>query len=146
MKSSNLTLSVAESCTSGRIASLITEIPGSSFYFKGGIIAYQDEIKHRILSVDQINIQSFGSVSQQVVAQMAENCLIKFNSDFCIASSGYLGPHSNSNKDLIGTVYIAISNIKETKIEKFSFNGSRNVIGEKCSYKALDLLLNELKR
>lgn len=146
MISSNLTLSVAESCTSGRIASLVTEVPGSSVYFRGGIVAYQDEIKHKVLCVDQINIQSFGAVSQPVVKQMAENCLIKFNSDFSIASSGYLGPESNNNKDLIGTVYIAISNLKETKIERFSLNGARNIIAEKASHKALELLLNELKK
>ena len=146
MKSYNLTLSVAESCTSGRVAFLITQIPGSSSYFKGGIIAYQDEVKHNLLSVNQNDIQSFTSVSRQVVQQMAENCLTKFDSDFAIATSGYSGPEGGSEKYPVGTIYIAVSNINYTKIERHFFKGSRSLIADKASHKALELLLQELKR
>ena len=94
----NISISVAESCTSGLIASKITSISGSSAYFKGGIIAYQNEIKVNVLSVSQRLIDEKTEVSSEVVEQMALNVQDKFNSDFSVATSGYAGPSRRNKK------------------------------------------------
>lgn len=107
------TLSVAESCTSGRIASVITTVPGSSQYFKGGLIAYSDEVKTSLLEVDGAVIEEKTPVCEEVVKQMVLGANKLFKSDFAVAVSGFAGPvgaENGKNTVTVGTIWIAVGN------------------------------------
>ena len=107
LTSYNLKLSVAESCSAGGISSRICSIPGSSDYFLGGIIAYNNSSKIRDLSVSESDIMQFTEVSDIVAIQMAEGISKNFNSDFSVSTTGYSGP---SGKD-VGKVFISIKSV-----------------------------------
>ncbi|MCD4680783.1 MAG: CinA family nicotinamide mononucleotide deamidase-related protein, partial [Bacteroidales bacterium] len=92
LRTKDKTLSTAESCTGGYISHLITSIPGSSDYYRGSVIAYSNEIKERELSVKKQSMIDHGVVSEEVVVQMAQGALGKFNTDYSIATSGIAGP------------------------------------------------------
>ena len=142
----NISISVAESCTSGLIASKITSISGSSAYFKGGIIAYQNEIKVNILGVSQSLIDEKTSVSSEVVEQMALNVQDKFNSDFSLATSGYAGPLGGTEKKPVGTVFIAIATKSEVISCKFYFSGIRQAIINQATDESLRMLIEKIKK
>ena len=142
----NISISVAESCTSGLIASKITSISGSSAYFKGGIIAYQNEIKVNFLSVSQRIIDKKSEVSSEVVEQMALNVQDKFNSDFSLATSGYAGPLGGTEKKPVGTVFIAIATKSEVISCKFYFSGIRQAIINQATDESLRMLIEKIKK
>jgi len=98
------TLSTAESCTSGRIAAILTSVSGASDYFQGGMVVYQDQLKERFLGVSEETIKNHDVVSREVVEQMVRGCCKLFNTDFAIASTGYTG--GGSDKVPSGTVWI----------------------------------------
>ncbi len=104
---SGLTLGTAESCTGGNIGHLITTIPGSSQYFKGGIISYANEIKCNVLGVSASSIETEGAVSETVVIQMAKGAQKVLNVDCAIAVSGIAGPDGGSEEKPVGTIWIA---------------------------------------
>ena len=137
---------VAESCTAGLIASKLASLPGSSSYFKGGVIAYQNEIKSKVLGVSQSIIDEKTEVSDEVVAQMAEGVLKKFDSDFAIATSGYAGPTGGTNKNPIGTIFIAIASEVGVVASRFFFLGSRQSIVSQAYKVSLNLLYSEIKK
>ena len=137
---------VAESCTAGLIASKLASLPGSSSYFKGGVIAYQNEIKSKVLGISQSIIDEKTEVSDEVVAQMAEGVLKKFDSDFAIATSGYAGPSGGTNKNPIGTVFIAIASEVGVVVSRFFFLGSRQSIVNQSYKVSLNLLYSEIKK
>ena len=137
---------VAESCTAGLIASKLASLTGSSSYFKGGVIAYQNEIKSKVLGVSQSIIDEKTEVSDEVVAQMAEGVLKKFDSDFAIATSGYAGPTGGTNKNPIGTVFIAIASEVGVVVSRFFFLGSRQSIVNQAYKVSLNLLYSEIKK
>jgi len=142
----NISISVAESCTSGLIASKITSISGSSAYFKGGIIAYQNEIKVNFLSVSQRMIDEKTEVSSEVVEQMALNVQDKFNSDFSLATSGYAGPSGGTKKNPVGTVFIAIATESKLISSKFYLSGSRQSVVNQATDESLRMLIEEIKK
>jgi nicotinamide-nucleotide amidase len=136
----NLTLSTAESCTGGYLAGLITSIPGSSKYFKGGTIAYSNEIKQNELSVPKELIDKFGAVSEEVVVDMANNQRILFETDFAIAVSGIAGPDGGTEEKPVGTVWIAVASKDEIRTKKYNFGHLRDInIRLSCS-RAFDML------
>jgi len=141
-----VSVAVAESCTAGLIASKLTTLSGSSSYFKGGVVAYQNEIKKKILGVSQLIIDERTEVSAEVVTQMAKGVLEKFNADFAIATSGYAGPAGGTNKNPIGTVFIAISSEAGIFVNRFIFLGKRQSIVNQASDRAIDLLYIEIKK
>ena len=141
-----VSIAVAESCTAGLIASKLTASSGSSSYFKGGIVAYQNEIKTKVLGVSQSIIDKKTVVSAEVVRRMAESVLEKFDSDFAIATSGYAGPTGGTNKNPIGTVFIAIASVMGVVVNRFIFSGKRQSVVNQASDIALDLLYAEVKK
>ena len=141
-----VSVAVAESCTAGLIASNITALPGSSSYFKGGIVAYQNEIKTKILGISQSIIDDKTEVSAEVVKQMAQSVLEKFDADFAIATSGYAGPTGGTNKNPIGTVFIAIASLEDVVVSQFIFSGDRQSIVNQASESALNLLYTKIKK
>ncbi len=142
---SGFTLSVAESCTSGTIASELTSFPGSSDYFLGGVIAYSDEIKQNILDIDKKIIKEQSSVSSDVAKLMVENVSKKFSSDFSISTTGYASA-SNDNNIIVGKVFIGIKTPVSLFVNEFLFSGNRQIIINQAKDKAMELLLNEIKK
>jgi PncC family amidohydrolase len=141
-----VSIAVAESCTAGLIASKLTTLPGSSSYFNGGVVAYQNEIKTKILGVSQSIIDEKTEVSVEVVKQMAKSVLEKFDANFAIATTGYAGPAGGTNKNPIGTVFIAIASVVGVVVNRFVFLGDRQSVVNQASESALSLLYNEIKK
>lgn len=140
LKLNNATLSTAESCTGGTIAHLITQIPGSSDYFKGSVVAYSNQVKEELLGVDPIIISQFGAVSKPVVEAMAKGVKEKLKTDYSIAVSGIAGPDGGTLEKPVGTVWIAIAsnNSLYSKELKFTNDRARNII--RSSATALNML------
>ena len=134
------TLSVAESCTGGNIAHFITSNPGSSAYFKGGVVSYSNEIKTKVLDVPAEMIESFGAVSQQVAEAMAIGARKVLNTDYSLATTGIAGPDGGTDEKPVGTVWIAVAGPSGVKSKKFIFmhNRERNII--RSTQTALNLL------
>jgi nicotinamide-nucleotide amidase len=125
LRQQNKTVSVAESCTGGFLGHLITSVPGSSDYFKGGVISYSNQLKSELLNVSGADLEHFGAVSEAVVKQMADGVRKTCGTDFGIATSGIAGPDGGTTEKPVGTVWIAISSAKETTAFKFIFGKSR---------------------
>lgn len=136
----NQTLSTAESCTGGYVAHLITSIPGSSRYFRGSVIAYDNEIKKKLLGVDPASLSESGAVSEEVVREMIIGALHNLESDFAIATSGIMGPGGGTEKKPVGTVWIGVGNHQEILTQKlwFRFDRQRNI--ELTTVSVLNLL------
>ena len=119
------TLSTAESCTGGAVASIITSVSGSSKYFKGSVVAYDNMLKINTLNVKGEDILNFGAVSEQVVSQMANGVMDLFNTDYAIATSGIAGPTGGTPEKPVGTVWIAVCSKEKTITKKFMFGDHR---------------------
>tara|TARA_Y100001970_G_scaffold34771_1_gene43020 strand:+ start:3397 stop:4602 length:1206 start_codon:yes stop_codon:yes gene_type:complete len=125
LKKNRLKLSLAESCTGGYIAKRITDIPGSSEFFLGGIVAYDNYVKQNILGVPLDDINRFGAVSIQISESMAINILKKFNSDISIACTGISGPDGGTDEKPVGTVCISVKYLDKLVSKKFIFRVDR---------------------
>jgi PncC family amidohydrolase len=137
------TLMVAESATGGLIQHLITETPGSSDFYEGGVVAYANELKHRLLQVPEPTTKRFGSVSAETVAAMANGVRLWMNSDYGLATSGIAGPTKGKSSKPIGLVYVAVSHRSfETITEEYQFTGTRRDNKLNFSRAALTLLLD----
>jgi nicotinamide-nucleotide amidase len=131
LKQNNLTISTAESCTGGYLSHRLTSIPGSSAYFKGSIIAYDNAVKTEMLNVDEELLKKYGAVSEEAVSKMAENCKKLFNTDYALATSGIAGPTGGSIEKPIGTVWVAIATPASTITKKLQLgDGRQRVIAE----------------
>ncbi len=111
-------VSTAESCTGGYIAHLITDISGSSAYFKGSVVAYSNEIKEQILGVQNKTLIKYGAVSKEVVNEMALGIQKMYDTDYAIATSGIAGPNGGTKEKPVGTTWIAIALPNKTVIAK----------------------------
>lgn len=113
-------LALAESCTGGYISSLFTAIPGASEIFKGAVVPYTNLSKHTLLQVDETLFTTVGSVSKEVVEQLAGHVLKKFDSDYAISISGIAGPSGGTPEKPVGTVWIAVANKEKYLLLNFS--------------------------
>ncbi len=139
----HLTISVAESLTGGLVAASLTQIPGASAVFKGGIIAYRDEIKQQVLKVDPALITKFTSISEPVAQSMAANVREIMNTDIGIATTGVAGP-DKSDGFAPGIVFVAIS-IGDHKIcQKLELVGDRTQIRDQSVNEIFKLTLSQL--
>jgi len=136
----NLTISTAESCTGGYLAHLITSISGSSGYYHGSIVAYDNCIKENILHVKRDILNTYGAVSEQTVSEMLDGALDTFNTDISIATSGIAGPTGGTQDKPVGTVVIGIANKQEKWIKKFVFTNNREINIQLSSTVALFML------
>lgn len=123
-------LALAESCTGGYISSLFTAIPGASEIFKGAIVPYTNLSKHTLLQVDEKLFTTVGSVSKEVVEQLAPHVLQKFDADYAIAISGIAGPGGGTPEKPVGTVWVAVADRRHVISQKFLFgdNRQRNIM------------------
>lgn len=139
-----LTLSVAESCTGGKIASSFTAIEGASNYFRGGVVPYATEVKSDVLGVDSATIEKESVVSVAVAEAMAKQSKAIFNSDFSIATTGNAGPTKGDSDVEIGTVCIAIGTPKGVISEQFVFSNHRKRTIGKAINKSLEMLQEQI--
>ena len=135
-----LTLSTAESCTSGNVAAAITAIPGSSHFYKGGIIAYSDEINENLLGVSHETLESKGAVSEETVIEMVKGAMKSMNSDCAVATSGIAGPTGGTPDKPIGTIWIAASLKEKVVTLKLEGDEGREKNTANATQKALQLL------
>lgn len=140
LKAKNIKVAVAESCSGGMLGEMITNIPGSSEYFKGGVISYNAKIKEELLKVPQEIIKKYGEVSEQVARLMAEGVRKCCYSDIGISITGIAGPGGATEKKQVGLVYMALANGKKTLIQKHQLFGNRQQIRLRASRRALNLL------
>jgi nicotinamide-nucleotide amidase len=126
----NETISTAESCTGGTIASTLSSIAGSSAYYLGSFVTYSYELKTQELGVKQNTLEQFGAVSAECVEEMLEGLLLKTKSTYGIAVSGIAGPSGGTDDKPVGTVYISVGDkyTKYTKRYQFTDNRSDNII------------------
>lgn len=145
-----LTLATAESCTGGLIGAAITSIPGSSTPFKGGIIAYDNQVKQKLLNVPAGMIYKYGAVSREVARAMAKGAVEALNVDMAVSVTGVAGPGGGSEEKPVGTVWMGLA-VKvgdkvevETKLHRFGDIG-RNKVRDLTCYEALRAFTAQLK-
>ncbi len=134
------TLATAESCTGGHVAQLITSIPGSSTYFKGSIVAYDNEVKIKLLGVDPVVLSTSGAVSEETVRAMVQGAISVMKTDFAIATSGIMGPGGGTENKPVGTVWIAAGDGQEIITQKLWFRFDRQRNTELTTVNVLNLL------
>jgi nicotinamide-nucleotide amidase len=140
LKGNSLLMGTAESCTGGGIASLLTEIPGSSQWFAGALVTYSNEWKRELLGVREATLEAHGAVSRQVVAEMLDGLLGRFRVQAGLAVSGIAGPGGAVPGKPVGTVIIGAAYKQERRIEECHFSGGRAEVRRKSVLKALSMM------
>jgi PncC family amidohydrolase len=143
---SGSTIACAESCTGGNIAHKITSNSGSSNYFLGGVVAYANEVKVNILGVSQDNLTINGAVSESVAREMAIGVQQKLQSDYAVSTTGVAGPTGGTETKPVGLVWMAVAGKRGVVAQEFHFLGDRLEIIEKSTKKALDFLVDQMKK
>ena len=138
------TVSIAESCTGGKIAQMLTSVPGASAYFKGSVVSYATETKIAILNVDAETIAKFSVVSDAVAREMALGIQKVMQSDYAIATTGNAGPNKGDSDAEVGTVFIALATPNQVIVEEFNFGQPRDKVIDRASNKALEILRKEI--
>ena len=139
------TLAVAESCTGGMIASKFTAMAGASAYFRGGVVAYANEVKRDILGVRMEDIECFGAVSEVVALEMAEGVRRITGADYAIATTGIAGPAGGSKHKPVGTVWMAIATPEGSRAIMRNSGTDRGQIISRASAYAIEMLYEEIK-
>lgn len=138
------TISTAESCTGGKIASVLTSIPGSSKYFKGSIVSYTKEVKIEVLNVSPETIEKHTVVSAEVAEEMASNIRQILNTDYGIGVTGNAGPTTDDTDKSVGVVYIALATANSVVSERFDFGQPREKVIDRAVNKSLEMLQKEI--
>ena len=141
LRQKGLTLGVVESATGGLISHLITNVPGSSDYYKGSITAYSNEAKVKIVGVEEATINNYGAVSSQVAEEMAQGGRKVLAVDVCLADTGIAGPTGAAPGKPVGLFYLGLSHQAGTYSQKHNFQGDR----EENKRSAADTALRWLK-
>jgi nicotinamide-nucleotide amidase len=139
-----LTCAVAESCTGGLVGAAITSVAGSSGWFRGGVIAYSNEVKMRLLGVPEQILAEHGAVSAETVAAMAEGAAWLLQADCAIAVSGIAGPGGDSAEKPVGLVFIGIRANGATSGHRYVFTGDRDAVRHAATTAGLRLLLERI--
>jgi nicotinamide-nucleotide amidase len=140
------TLALAESCTGGLIANRVTNVPGASKIFLGGIVAYSNEVKEKFLGVHPKTLKKFGAVSEAVAREMAEGARKKFGADFAIAVTGIAGPGGGTKAKPVGTVFIALADAFGIFVELKTNSFEREKFKQATAHQALEMLLSRLTK
>ncbi|GAB5465127.1 MAG: competence/damage-inducible protein A [Candidatus Kapaibacteriales bacterium] len=140
-----LSVSVAESCTSGLLGAYLTEISGSSSYFKGGILSYSNEVKKSLLSVKEYTLEQYGAVSEETAREMADGCRVLLGTDISISITGIAGSGGGTDEKPVGLVWVALSDSKGIIAKRFNFGRSRETNRELAVSAATNMLLLRLK-
>lgn len=135
------TLATAESCTGGMIGQLLTAVPGASSVYKGGVVSYCNEIKQRLLEVDEQILSEYGAVSAPVARAMAQGARKLLDTDIAVSVTGLAGPSGDEYGNPVGTVFIGYSDGKITVAEKYHFSGDRDAVRAQAAEATLSLIL-----
>jgi PncC family amidohydrolase len=146
LRSQKLTLSVAESCTGGLLGHLLTNVPGSSDYFIGGVVAYSYQAKEQILGVRRETLDKFGAVSEQTALEMATGARRLFLSDLAVSVTGVAGPGGGTPDKPVGLVYIALAAPDRQVCQGYVWDGDRAGNKAYSAQAALEMLLNHLRK
>ena len=144
LQEKNLTISLAESCTGGLVASRLTDIPGASASLISGVVSYSNESKINILKVKEDTIRKYGAVSPQTAEEMAVGAKRLSNTDIGLSITGIAGPDGGSAEKPVGLCYIGIAAGNSVNVQKIMLTGNRNRIRWSSSSRALDFLRREL--
>ena len=139
-----LTVATAESCTGGMIAKLITDLPGSSGYFRGGVVSYSDEVKESLLGVPGDQLAAHGAVSAQVARSMAVGAMQRTEASLAVAVTGVSGPGGGSPAKPVGLTYVAVAGSSGVEVRRFVWTGDRAANRESSARAAVELLLERL--
>lgn len=145
LKMKKLTLATAESCTGGLIGQMITNVPGSSTFFLGGVISYSNNLKSRLLGIDPALIKRVGAVSHEVADAMAQGIRNLSGADISLAVTGIAGPGGGSEEKPVGTVYVAMANKTGVEVKRCAFTGNRRQIRLLTAFTALDMVRRHLR-
>lgn len=135
------TLVTAESCTGGGIGAALTAVSGSSAVYKGGIISYCNEVKHRVLGVEQQLLDTLGAVSGPVAEQMAAGARHVLDADIAVSVTGLAGPGGDEYGNPVGTVFIGYCDENQTLSREYHFPGDREQVRSQAVEAALELIL-----
>ena len=138
------TIAIAESCTGGLIADTLTNVPGSSAYVKGAVVAYTDAVKHNVLGVSDEILSQYGAVSEPCACAMAEGVRRLLDTDIGLSVTGIAGPTGGTPTTPVGTVFIALADDASTICEHHLFGGGRRAIKERACKTALNLIRKRL--
>jgi PncC family amidohydrolase len=141
-----MTVAVAESITGGMIGSLITEQPGSSAYFAGGVIAYSNDVKRQQLDVSAALLESVGAVSREVGEAMARGVRSRLGTSLGLAVTGIAGPAAEGTSKPVGLTYVAVVSDGHVASREFTFSGDRASIRRQAATEALRMLVAEVRR
>ena len=145
LKNHGKTLSTAESCTGGLIASMITSVPGASEYFLGSVVSYANSVKHAVLGVSEDILKNYGAVSSECVGAMAEGVRKLTGTDFAIATSGIAGPGGGSDEKPVGLVWIGVCSEAGTETFRLVFNSDRKRNIERFASSALYKIFKKIE-
>ena len=144
LRRKGLTLSLAESCTGGLVAKLVTDVAGSSEYFLEGAITYADAAKVRVLGVSPALLAEHGAVSSETAIAMATGMRNNSGSDIALAVTGIAGPGGGSAEKPVGTVFIALATAAGCHAKEYRFSGSRDEVRNITAFMAMDWLRRHL--
>lgn len=145
LREKGLTIATSESCTGGLVANLITDVPGSSDYFKGGVVSYWNEVKHNILGVSEVILQHLGAVSEPVAVMMAEGVRNLLETDIGLSTTGIAGPTGGTPEKPVGLVFMGVSVQGKTSVIKRIFKGDRLMVKKQAALTVLNLVRLKLK-
>lgn len=140
LSATSLTLALAESCTGGLLAALITDLPGSSAYFVGGVVAYSNSAKEKLLGVAARLLTEHGAVSAEVAEAMASGARDRFGTVLAAGVTGIAGPDADGTDKLVGLTYIAVATPSRTSSRQFTFHGDRWANRRQAAVEALKML------
>ena len=140
----NKTIATAESCTGGKIATLLSAVAGASNYFAGSVVSYSTQAKINVLGIPESLIKEYSVVSKEVASAMALSIKKRMNTDYAIATTGNAGPTKGDSDAEIGTVFIAIATPKEVIVEEFNFGQPREKVIDRAVIKSLELVQKEI--
>ena len=146
LQEKGLTIATAESCTGGNIAHRMTMIPGVSEVLRGGVVAYDNDVKHRVLGVSEETLAAFGAVSEPVASQMAEGVRRALGADVAVSTSGIAGPGGGSEAKPVGTVCMAVSTPRGTEAVTVHLPGDRARVIDRATTTAIIRLIRTLQR
>jgi nicotinamide-nucleotide amidase len=138
------TIATAESCTGGKIAEVLTSVPGASTYFKGSVVSYATDVKINVLGVSESLIQEHSVVSAEVASAMALRVKQMMQTDYAIATTGNAGPTKDDTDAAVGSVFIALATPNEVIVEEFNFGQPREKVIDRATIKSLEMLQKEI--
>lgn len=144
-RGARFTIATAESCTGGNVAGRITRVSGSSAYFAGGVVAYANDVKHRVLGVPEAILINPGAVSGACARAMAEGVRGLMATDLAVSTTGIAGPDGGTARKPVGLVYIAVAHAGGTVVEEHHFPGDREAVIGAATDRALSLLVEAMR-